>query len=65
MNEWNAIDLHMHTVVGVTGDGKNDEIKNFSYTNYIKVIKDFDLKLTAITNHNYIDIKNFMLCRFL
>lgn len=65
MNEWNAIDLHMHTVVGVTGDGKNDEIKNFSYMNYIKVIKDFALKLTSITNHNYIDIINFILCRFL
>ena len=22
MCEWNAIDLHMHTVVGITGDGK-------------------------------------------
>lgn len=65
MCEWNAIDLHMHTVVGITGDGKEDEIKNFSYVNYINVIKTFDLKLSAITNHNYIDIKNFILCRYL
>lgn len=24
MDEWNAIDLHMHTCVGVTGDGNYD-----------------------------------------
>lgn len=65
MSEWNAIDLHMHTVVGTTGNGKKDEVKNFSYLNYIKVIQQFDLKLTAITNHNYIDIKNYILCKYL
>lgn len=65
MCEWNAIDLHMHTVVGTTGNGKKDEVKNFSYLNYIKVIQQFDLKLTAITNHNYIDIKNYILCKYL
>lgn len=65
MEDWNAIDLHMHTLSGVTGDGKRDEVKNFSYLNYIKTIKKFDLKLTSITNHNIINIKNYIICRFL
>lgn len=57
MAEWNAIDLHMHTVEGITGDGKNDEIKNFSYLNYIKALIECNIKLAAITNHNLIDLK--------
>lgn len=30
MDEWNAIDLHMHTCKGITRDKSNDEVK-FSY----------------------------------
>lgn len=65
MSEWNAIDLHMHTVVGVTGDGGKDEIKNFTYTNYISELKKHNIRLAAITNHNIIDMKNYLLCKYL
>ncbi len=64
-NEWNAIDLHMHTVVGITGDGKNDEIKNFTYQNYLTALIDCNIKLASITNHKIIDLKNYILCRHL
>lgn len=64
-NEWNAIDLHMHTLPGVTGDTKKDEVKNFTYSNFLNAIKKFNLKLISITNHNIIDVKNYIICRFL
>jgi ABC-type lipoprotein export system ATPase subunit len=65
MSEWNAIDLHMHTVSGITGDGSSDIVDNFSYVHFLKVLTDYNLKLVAITNHNFIDILNFTLCRYL
>ena len=64
-NEWCAIDLHMHVCVGTTGDGKKDEIHNFTYFNYINALKSHNVKLAAITNHNHIDLKNYLTCRFL
>lgn len=65
MKEWNAIDLHMHTLTGVTGDAKKDEVKNFSYANFLNAIIKNDLKLISITNHNIINMKNYIMCRFL
>ena len=65
MKEWNAIDLHMHTLAGVTGDAKKDEVKNFSYVNFLNAIIKNDLKLISITNHNIINMKNYIMCRFL
>lgn len=64
-NEWHAIDLHMHTLSGITGDTKKDEVKNFTYLNFLNVIKKYNLKLISITNHNIINIKNYIMCRFL
>ena len=37
MFEWNAIDLHTHTVVGVTRDKGKDNV-NFSYQLFQKAI---------------------------
>lgn len=65
IDDWHAVDLHMHTCVGVTGDGKKDEIKNFTYENYIKSLKECEIELAAITNHNYIDLTNYIICRYL
>lgn len=65
MENWHAVDLHMHTCIGVTGDGKKDEVKNFSYKNYIKSLKECEIELAAITNHNYIDLTNYIICRYL
>lgn len=63
--EWNKIDLHLHTVVGYTGDCHHDVITDFSYLNFINVIIDNDISLAAITNHNFVDIVNFVICKFL
>ena len=65
INDWNAIDLHMHTCTGVTGDGNSDTILNFTYKNYISALATFNIKLAAITNHNIINIANYLLCRCL
>ena len=64
MDEWNAIDLHMHTWKGITRDKSNDEVK-FSYEYLQQVIEKHDIKLMAVTNHNIIDIINFILMRYL
>lgn len=64
MDEWNAIDLHMHTCKGITRDKSNDEVK-FSYEYLQQVIEKHDIKLMAVTNHNIIDIINFILMRYL
>ena len=64
-NEWCAIDLHMHTCEGITGDGSRDKIDNFTYFNYISSLKGNDIKLAAITNHNKIDLVNYLISRFL
>lgn len=64
MNEWNRIDLHMHTVPGITRDKTKDKV-NFSFVNFSRVIRDYNLKLMAVTNHNFIDIQNYILLRHL
>lgn len=62
--DWIAIDLHMHTVTGITRDGKSDDVE-FTYTQFVKAILDFDLKLVATTNHNIFDISNFITLNYL
>ena len=64
MNEWNAIDLHMHTVAGITRDTTPD-IVQFSYELFYNVIEKFQMGLMAVTNHNYIDMTNYILMRYL
>lgn len=64
MSEWNVIDLHIHTSAGFTRDKTRDNV-NFSYSKFYRVIKKYDIKLMAITNHNYVDIINYMLLRHL
>lgn len=61
---WNAIDLHMHTSTGITRDGGKDLV-NFTYSKLIEVIDKYELKLIAITNHNFIDFENFILSKYL
>ena len=62
MNDWNVIDLHIHTVSGYTRDKSRDEV-NFSYIDFYNVISKYNIKLMAITNHNYIDMVNYILLR--
>lgn len=64
MSEWNAIDLHIHTVPGITRDKSIDKV-NFSYSLFGKAINNHRLKLIACTNHNIIDIVNYILMRFI
>ena len=64
MERWNAIDLHMHTCVGITRDKKND-IVNFSYQKFVKVLIDYDLQLCAVTNHNVINFENYIMINYL
>ena len=64
MNDWNVIDLHIHTVSGYTRDKSRDEV-NFSYIDFYNVISKYNIKLMAITNHNYIDMVNYILLRHL
>lgn len=64
MNEWNAIDLHIHTVSGITRDKTKDNV-NFNYCLFGNAISNHQLKLMACTNHNIIDITNYILMRHL
>lgn len=64
MEEWNAIDLHMHTVSGITRDKTKDEVQ-FSYTLFQNVISKYNMKLMATTNHNIINFTNYILMRHL
>ena len=64
MDEWFAIDLHMHTVSGITRDKKKDNV-NFSYTKFAQVLKKHKLRLMAVTNHNFIDMTNLILMKHL
>lgn len=64
MNEWNAIDLHMHTCEGVTRKKGRDDVI-FSYTDMQNVIEKFELKLMAVTNHNIINMSNYILMRYI
>lgn len=64
MKEWNAIDLHMHTVGGVTRDKSQDQV-NFKYKYLQEAVQKHNIKLMAVTNHNIIDFKNFILMKHL
>ena len=67
-NYWHAFDLHMHTLPGITGDGKKENdnaIANFSYCNFIHSLCDVRISLFAITNHNFIHLEDFLVCRYL
>ncbi len=64
MNEWNAIDLHLHTVEGITRDGKKDDVY-FSFPLFASALKANELKLIAITNHNLIDLANLVLSKYI
>lgn len=64
MREWNAIDLHMHTCEGITRDKTKDNVK-FEYIDLQEAIEKYKLKLLAVTNHNTINIPNYILMRHL
>lgn len=64
MKNWYPIDLHTHTVNGVTRDKKTDNV-NFTFTQFQGVISKYKFGLMAVTNHNIIDIKNYILMRYL
>lgn len=50
------IDLHCHTIKTKKSDGinRNVDVKTFS-----KYMKDLDIKIVAITNHNYFDLEQY------
>lgn len=64
MEEWNAIDLHMHTCQGITRDKTQDEV-NFKYTYLQEVVQKYNIRLMAVTNHNKINLENYILMRHL
>jgi|GEM_PF-6761080 len=64
MSNWNTIDLHMHTRQGVTRDGGTDDV-NFSYQKFVEVMVKYDIKLMAVTNHNIVNLINYILMRYL
>jgi hypothetical protein len=64
MSEWNVTDLHIHTSAEYTRYKTRDNI-NFSYSKFYRAIKKYDIKLMAITNHNCVDITNYILLRHL
>ena len=64
MNNWHPIDLHIHTVCGITRDKKTDNV-NFSYTLFQNVISKYKYGLMAVTNHNIIDLQNYILMKYL
>lgn len=67
-SNWNAFDLHMHTQPGITGDSKRESdncVVNFSFCNFVRSLKDVDVKLFSITNHNYVHLENYFLCKYL
>ena len=64
MENWYPIDLHMHTVVGITRDKKSDVV-NFTYELFQRVINKYKFGLMAVTNHNVIDMTNYILMRYL
>lgn len=61
---WNAIDLHMHTFVGIDGRGEND-IVNFTYQIFEEKIRYYKLKLISPLGHNKIDLINLLLCKYI
>lgn len=62
--DWVSIDLHMHTDIGVTRDGRADDVK-FSYVDFVKVVQKHDLKLMATTNHNVFVLSNYLALNYL
>lgn len=64
MEEWHAIDLHMHTCRGITRDKTNDNV-NFNYRYLQEAIENHNIRLMAVTNHNSIDIINYILMKHL
>lgn len=59
MDEWNKIDLHIHTQVGRVynnKDEKKDTGKYYNIQNLIKRNQINNLKLISITNHNIINV---------
>lgn len=63
MNEWNKVDLHIHTQEGKSYNNKpeaNDTGKYYTLKNLIVRNRVNDLKLIAITNHNLINIKDLI-----
>lgn len=64
IKNWYPIDLHMHTVPGITRD-KGKDIVNFSYTLFEQVLNKYKFGLMAVTNHNIIDMKNYILMKYI
>lgn len=50
------IDLHCHTIKTKKSDGVN---RNVDVETFSKYMKDLDIKIVAITNHNYFDLKQY------
>ena len=64
MKDWYPIDLHMHTVEGITRD-KGYDVVDFSYVLFERVLNKYKFGLMAVTNHNIIDMKNYILMRYI
>lgn len=64
--EWHAIDLHLHTVPGYTGNGQLEKgSPNFTYFGFVHQLKTHSIELAATTNHNTVSLSNYCLCRYL
>lgn len=64
--EWHAIDLHLHTVPGYTGNGQLEKgSPNFTYFGFVHQLKTHSIELAATTNHNIVSLSNYCLCRYL
>ena len=50
------IDLHCHTIKTKKSDGIN---RNVTVEDFSKYMKDLEIKIVAITNHNYFDLKQY------
>lgn len=50
------IDLHCHTIKTKNSDGVN---RNVDVETFSKYMKDLDIKIVAITNHNYFDLEQY------
>lgn len=61
---WNAVDLHMHTFIGIDGKGKKDNV-NFTYCLFEEKIRKHNLKLIAPLGHNKIDLVNLLLSKYI
>ena len=63
MDEWNKLDLHVHTQIGKTYNNESESEntgKYYSLKNLIDRNNINDLKLIAITNHNIINIRDIL-----